>query len=146
MDSNAELTLVLLKPDAVEQRLQRIIETSIRNAGLKILARRKFRFTPEMVKMHYPHRAKKPYFKSIVAFMTRGPCLAMIVGGTDAIAIMREIIGDPDPRRAATGTLRRMYGRVTSEDAYENVIHGSSSVETAPEEIIRFFDPDAPDG
>lgn len=135
-----ERTLVILKPDAVEQGIGREIMTEMLDAGLSILNLAQRSLTYAEVVEHYPHHAGKPYFPAIAAFMTRGPCIVMIVEGEDAVRRVREMAGATDPSKAAPETWRGRWGR-HANGAMENVVHASGTAAEAEEEIRRFYPP-----
>jgi nucleoside-diphosphate kinase len=134
-----ERTLVLLKPDAVEQALEARIRREIRRQGLAVTRQKLLRLTPQTVRAHYAHHVDKPFFPGLLAYMTRGPVIAMIVEGDDAVAVIRELAGATDPTKAAPHTLRARFGRKTPEGGVENVVHASEKTEEAEVEIARFF-------
>ena len=119
---NVEETFIMIKPDAVRARKSGEIITRIE-------------LTDDVVKEHYAHLADKPFFPSLVAFMTSGPVVKMIVSGPSAIKKMRMLMGATDPVEAAPGTIRGDY----AVDVNSNVIHGSDGPDTAKLEIERFF-------
>jgi nucleoside-diphosphate kinase len=134
-----ERTLVILKPDAVEQHLEPAIITALDALGLQCTGLRRAELAPELVRAHYAHLADKPFFPRIVEFMTRGACLIMVYEGRDAVAKVRRLAGATDPREADPQSLRGLYGRVTDDGNMENVIHASATPDEAATEIARFF-------
>lgn len=132
-------TLILLKPDAVERRLERKVLAELAERGVTVTRRKEMRLTPKILRAHYAHIADKPFFPGVVAYMTRGPVVAFVAAGEDAVAVVRELAGATDPLKAAPHTLRFRFGRVTPEGSMENVIHASEKPEDAAVEIRRFF-------
>jgi nucleoside-diphosphate kinase len=133
--SNAERTLVLCKPDAVERGLVGEILGRIERKQLRV-ARLELRLLDaETAKNHYAEHVGKPFFEDLVAFITRSPLVAMVVEGPDAWKVMRLMMGSTNPREAAPGTIR---GDLAIE-LTENLVHGSDGPESAAREIALFF-------
>jgi nucleoside-diphosphate kinase len=132
---NVEETFIMIKPDAVRARKSGEIITRIERSGLTIERMEMCTLTDDVVKEHYAHLADKPFFPSLVAFMTSGPVVKMIVSGPSAIKKMRMLMGATDPVEAAPGSIRGDY----AVDVNSNVIHGSDGPDTAKLEIERFF-------
>ncbi len=132
---NVEETFIMIKPDAVRARKSGEIITRIERSGLTIERMEMCTLTDDVVKEHYAHLADKPFFPSLVAFMTSGPVVKMIVSGPSAIKKMRMLMGATDPVEADPGTIRGDY----AVDVNSNVIHGSDGPDTAKLEIERFF-------
>lgn len=133
-------TLVLIKPDAMEQNLTQSIIAEIEGVlSLRIDDRRVVWMKPPLVAEHYAHHCDKPYFPAISAYMTRGPCFALIVSGEDAVARVRWLAGATDPTKAESWTLRGRYGKTMPDGSMENVVHASGTPEEAEVEITRFF-------
>lgn len=132
---NVEETFIMIKPDAVRARKSGEIITRIERSGLTIERMEMCTLTDDVVKEHYAHLADKPFFSSLVAFMTSGPVVKMIVSGPSAIKKMRMLMGATDPVEAAPGSIRGDY----AVDVNSNVIHGSDGPDTARLEIERFF-------
>ena len=132
---NVEETFIMIKPDAVRARKSGEIITRIERSGLTIERMEMCTLTDDVVKEHYAHLADKPFFPSLVAFMTSGPVVKMIVSGPSAIKKMRMLMGATDPVEAAPGTIRGDH----AVDVNSNVIHGSDGPDMAKLEIERFF-------
>lgn len=130
-----EKTYIMIKPDAVRDRKIGEIITRIERSGLVIERMDMETLTEDIVKVHYTHLADKPFFPNIVAFMTSGPVVKMVVSGLGAIGKMRTLMGATDPQEAAPGTIRGDF----ATDVNANVIHGSDGPDTAAAEIERFF-------
>ena len=137
-----ERTLILLKPDGVAQGLEPLVTFEVcRLLGLRITDRRKMRLDAAIVTEHYAHHAGKPFFPGLLEYMTRGPVIAMIVEGDDALGKIREWVGVTDPTKAAPDSLRGRYGKKLPDGRILNVIHASEKSEDAEAEIKRFFRP-----
>ena len=130
-----ESTFIMIKPDAVRDRkIGRIIDR-IERSGLVIERMEMCELPAPLVEEHYAHLADKPFFGEIVAFMTSGPVVKMVVTGLGAVAKMRALMGATNPLDAAPGTIRGDF----ANDVNANIIHGSDSPENAAIEIERFF-------
>jgi nucleoside-diphosphate kinase len=131
----AERTFSIIKPDAVKAGKAGAILSRLEKAGFRILALRLVTLTPaEAQGFYHVHRAR-PFFASLCAFMSSGPCLTMVLERDGAIGELREIMGATDPAKAAPGTIRKDFA--ASIEA--NAIHGSDAPETAAFEIAYFF-------
>lgn len=130
-----ERTYIMLKPDALKRGVAGEIISRIEHKGYKIVEAKTMTLGEEILKEHYAHIADKPFFPELVAYMTSGPVLAMIVEGPDVVLGMRILMGATKFEEAAPGTIRGDYAFCTTE----NLIHGSDSVENAEIEIKRFF-------
>lgn len=135
----SERTLVILKPDAVEQKLVDVISSEFGRAGLLVCWPTEITLTREMLAEHYAHHASKPYFPRICAYMMRGPCVVMIVKGPDAVKKVRDLAGATRPTQADPNSLRGRFGKETPEGGIENILHASESPEDAATEIRRFY-------
>ena len=129
-------TLVLLKPDAVERRLVGDIISRFEKKGLSIAAMQLRTLDQSVLARHYEEHQGKPFYADLVAFMSRGPVVALVVEGpTDTWEIVRAMMGATNPRAAAPGTIRGDLGTIFTE----NLIHGSDSAASAEREIHIFF-------
>jgi nucleoside-diphosphate kinase len=129
-------TLVLCKPDAVERGLVGEIIGRIERKGLRVVAMDLRRVDADLAGRHYDEHREKPFFGDLVAFITRGPIVAMVVeGGPDTWKVVRSMMGATNPADAAPGTIR---GDLAVE-LTENLVHGSDSAESAVREISLFF-------
>ncbi|GAA4534098.1 nucleoside-diphosphate kinase [Mycobacterium paraffinicum] len=134
-----ERTLVLIKPDGVERQLVGEIIGRIERKGLVIAALELRRVSEDLAAEHYAEHEGKPFFGSLLEFITSGPVVAAIVEGPRAIAAFRQLAGGTDPVEKATpGTIRGDFGLETQF----NLVHGSDSIESAKREIALWF-PDA---
>jgi nucleoside-diphosphate kinase len=131
-----ERTLVLIKPDGVARRLIGEIISRIEHKGLDIAALELRSVSTELATQHYAEHEGKPFFESLLEFITSGPVVAAIVAGPRAIAAFRQIAGGTDPVEKATpGTIRGDFGLETQL----NLVHGSDSIDSAKREIALWF-------
>jgi nucleoside-diphosphate kinase len=134
----SEVTLSIIKPDAVERNLIGEILRRFESAGLKLVAGKLLRLTPERAQAFYAVHKERPFFSGLCAYMSSGPIFVSVLQGEDAIMKNREIMGATDPAKAAPGTIRKDCGK----DVEANAVHGSDSPETAAAEIAFFFKPE----
>jgi nucleoside-diphosphate kinase len=129
-------TLVLCKPDAVERGLVAEIVGRLERKSLGIVAMDLRTIDVELAGRHYEEHEGKPFFDDLVAFITRGPLVAMVIeGGEGTWKVVRGLMGATNPREAAPGTIRGDLALETSE----NLVHGSDGPESAEREIALFF-------
>ena len=128
-------TLVLVKPDGVQRGLIGEIVSRLEGRGLKLVALKMMRITPELAARHYAEHKGKPFFDGLVRFITSGPVVAMIWEGREAVSVVRSLMGATDPLKAAPGTIRGDLAL----DLGMNLIHGSDSPERAESEMALFF-------
>jgi nucleoside-diphosphate kinase len=133
--SNPEITLILVKPDAVAEGLTGEVLSRLEKEGLKILNCRMLLLDAALLKEHYAHLAHLPFFPEIEKFMSSGPVVAVALEGTNAIERVRELLGPTDSTKAPKGTIRGDLGK----DKMHNVLHASDTQENAKAELIRFF-------
>ena len=131
-----ERTLVICKPDAVERRLTGEIVRRLEAKGFTLAAAELRTIDAATAERHYGEHRDKPFFTDLVAFITRGPSLLMVVEGPDGtIAMVRKLMGATNPANAEVGTIR---GDLATETT-ENLVHGSDSADAAAREIGLFF-------
>ena len=130
-----ERSLILIKPDAVLRGLSGAIIDRFEGGGLKLVGLKILRMDEELALKHYAPHKDKPFFNSLVSYITSGPVVAAVLEGDDAVSRARGIMGATDPSKAETGTIRKDYGL----DIENNSVHGSDSVATAENEIRLFF-------
>ena len=130
-----ERTYIMLKPDCIKRGLMGEVIARIERKDYRIVDAKMMHLDETILREHYGHLADKPFFPEIVAYMTSGPVLGMIVEGENAVKGMRILMGATKFEEAAAGTIRGDYATSTAE----NIIHGSDSVENAEIEIKRFF-------
>lgn len=128
-------TLVLVKPDGVQRGLVGEIISRLERKGLKIVALKMLHMDRAMAERHYDVHRDKPFFSSLVDFITSGPVIAAVIEGQDAVDVVRQMMGETNPLKAAPGTIRGDFGL----EVQENLVHGSDSEENAQEEISLFF-------
>jgi len=133
--SAVERTFAIIKPDAVEAGNAGAIISKIEGNGFQILAMRKIHMTRAQAEGFYAVHRKRPFFRSLVKFMTSGPSIVMVLERENAIAKWRQVMGSTNPAEAARGTVRKLYG--TSIE--HNASHGSDAPETAQTELGFFF-------
>jgi nucleoside-diphosphate kinase len=131
-----ERTLVLVKPDGVERGLTGEIIARIERKGLKLVAMDMRTVDRALAEQHYAEHVDKPFFESLVEFITGGPLVAIVAEGERAIAGFRQLAGGTDPvEKAAPGSIRGDFALVTQY----NLVHGSDSPESAKREIALWF-------
>jgi nucleoside-diphosphate kinase len=128
-------TLILVKPDAFARSLSGEIIARFERKGLRIVALRHMTVTRELAERHYAEHAEKPFFGELVAFITSGPIVAMVLEGLDAVKAARQTIGATNPLDAAPGSIRGDF----AIEMGQNMVHGSDSAESAAREAALFF-------
>ena len=128
-------TLAIVKPDAFGSAKVGRILAHLEGAGFRIVAARSMRLTTDEAEAFYAVHRERPFFASLVRFMTSGTCMVLVLEREDAVAELRRVIGATDPAEAAEGTIRRLY----AESKERNAIHASDSDENAAREIAFFF-------
>lgn len=128
-------TFCMIKPDGVARGLVGRIVSRIEDVGLTIERMELGMVTPEQAAANYAEHAGKPFYEGLVAYVTSGPVVKMVLSGPGAVGIVRKLMGATDPKDAAPGTIRGDFG--LSLDA--NIVHGSDSPESAEREIAIFF-------
>lgn len=132
-----ELTLSIIKPDAVAKSVIGQIYTRFEQANLNIVAAKMMQLTREQAEGFYAVHKERPFFNALVSFMISGPVMIQVLQGENAVMRHRDIMGATNPKEAAAGTIRADFA--DSIDA--NAVHGSDSQETAAQEIAFFFEP-----
>ena len=133
-----ERTLSIIKPDAVARNLIGKIISRFEDHGLRVVAARMIHLSREQAEQFYEVHQGRPFFATLVDYMTSGPALVQVLEGDNAIARNREIMGATDPAKAAPGTIRKEF----AESIEANSVHGSDSPENAKIEIEFFFKPE----
>lgn len=131
----AETTLAIVKPDAFGAGKAGRILARLEDEGFRPLAARVVRLRPPEAERFYAVHEGKPFFGSLVEFMTSGPCLVLALRREDGVTHLRRVIGATDPAEAEEGTVRALY----AESKERNAIHASDSPETARDELAFFF-------
>ena len=128
-------SLILVKPDAFERGLTGEVIARFERKGLRPVAIKLMRVDEEFAQRLYAEHSEKPFFGELVSFITRGPLVAMVVEGVEAVEAARQVIGATNPLEAAPGSIR---GDFATEVTY-NLVHGSDSDESAELEIALWF-------
>jgi nucleoside-diphosphate kinase len=129
------LTLGIVKPDAVASGKTGLILAHLEREGFIIRSAGLMRLSQSQAEAFYAVHQERPFFSSLVAFMTSGPCMPVVLERDDAVTHLRTVIGATDPAEAAEGTVRRLY----AESKERNAIHASDSPENAEREVGFFF-------
>ena len=133
-----EMTLSIIKPNAVAQNVVGQILERFESAGFTIVACRMQRLSREKAEGFYAEHRERPFFNDLVAFMTSGPVFVQVLEGENAISVNRDLMGATDPEKAETGTIRADF----ADSIEANAVHGSDSPESASREIAYFFSDD----
>lgn len=133
--SDLERTLAIVKPDAVERNAIGEILRRIEAAGLRLLGLKMLHLTEVQARGFYAVHRERPFYASLVKFMTSGPIVVCALEGEDAVARWRALMGATDPAKAEAGTIRRDLGT----NVERNAVHGSDAPETARVELSYFF-------
>ena len=128
-------TFSIVKPDAVAAGHAGAILSIVEKAGFRLLGCRMLRMRKEQAQAFYAVHSKRPFYDSLVAFMTEGPVIVLALEREDAIAKLREVMGSTNPANAAEGTIRKLF----AASIERNAIHGSDAPETAQTELSFFF-------
>tara|TARA_B100000965_G_scaffold207634_1_gene173564 strand:+ start:3106 stop:3519 length:414 start_codon:yes stop_codon:yes gene_type:complete len=128
-------TFSIIKPDAFKRNLIGHINQIIEMADLRILASKKMYLTKNQAEIFYSVHKERPFFKSLIDYMTSGPVQVQVLEGKDAVSNYRKIMGATNPEEAEEGTIRKLY----AESIEANSVHGSDSAENAQIEINFFF-------
>ncbi len=130
-----EYTLTIVKPDAVSRNLTGKVLAHLEENGFEIHALRMLRLTEAQAQAFYEVHKERPFYGSLVKFMTSGPVVPVLLEADNAVAKLREVIGATDPAEAKAGTVRALF----AESKERNAIHASDSTENAYREIAFFF-------
>ena len=130
-----EQTLSIIKPDAVQKGVIGKIIDRFESNGLRVAAMKKIKLSEEVAGGFYVEHKERPFFGDLVAFMTSGPVVVMVLEGENAIAKNRDLMGATNPKEAAAGTIRADF----AESIDANAVHGSDSEKSAAREIKYFF-------
>jgi nucleoside-diphosphate kinase len=132
---SAETTFSIIKPNAVKKNAIGAIIQKFEENGLKISAAKLVRLKKGQCEEFYAEHKARPFFGELVEFMISGPVMLMALTGENAVLRNREIMGATDPKKAAAGTIRALFG----DNVGENAVHGSDSAESAKRELAIFF-------
>ncbi|MFB3851304.1 MAG: nucleoside-diphosphate kinase [Acidobacteriota bacterium] len=130
-----ERTLTIIKPDSMKKKCFGAIMQRLLDEGFEFLHLKMLKLTKEQAEGFYEVHKEKPFFSELVEFMTSGPVIVIALERENAVLHLREIMGSTDPKKAASSTIRAIYGT----DIQRNAIHGSDSKENALKEINYFF-------
>ena len=130
-------TLIIFKPDCMEQRHVGNVIGRFEQAGFAIVGCKLMQLAPAILREHYAHVADRPFYPMLEAFMSSRPVIVMALEGEDVIQRVRDLLGPTDSRKAAKGTIRGDFGT----DVTVNVAHASDSEANARVELARFFQP-----
>ena len=133
-----ETSLVFLKPDAIQRGLVGRILSRFEDKGLRLVASKLITVPTDLAKKHYAEHEGKPFYDSLINFITSGPVLVLAIRGDDAISVCRNLMGKTNGKEAAPGTIRGDFGM---SPGY-NLIHGSDSPESAERELKMWFNDD----
>lgn len=130
-----ERTFVMVKPDGVQRGLIGEVIRRLERKGLKLVAIKMLWIDKRTAENHYAEHREKPFFSSLVEYITSGPVVAMVVEGRNAVKVVRNLVGSTNPAEAMPGTIRGDFGL----DVGRNVVHASDSPQSAEREISLFF-------
>lgn len=125
----------MLKPGVLNRRIVGEVISRLEKKGLKLVGLKMMQITPELAAQHYAEHKGKPFYESLVSYITSGPVVAMVWQGDDCVTLVRKIIGSTSPAEAHPGTIRGDFCSHTQH----NIIHASDSDESAAREIKLFF-------
>jgi nucleoside-diphosphate kinase len=128
-------TLILVKPDAFARRLTGEVVERFERKGLTMVAMRLMTMSRELAERHYAEHEGKPFYEGLVAFISSGPLVAMVLEGDEAVRAARQVIGATNPLEATTGSIRGDY----AIEVGQNLVHGSDAEESAAREVALFF-------
>jgi len=131
-------TLVLVKPDGVHRRLVGTLLSRFEQKGLRLVGLKLVQASHELAEKHYAVHKGKPFYDSLIRFITQGPTAAMVLEGREAVAAVRQLMGPTDGTKAPPGTIRGDFAL----SIQNNLIHGSDSPENAAAEIALWFKPE----
>ncbi len=130
-----QLSYVMVKPDGVQRNLVGEVISRMEKRGLKILALKMYTIPEETAWAHYAEHEGKPFFQSLLDFITSGPSVSIVFQGKNAVSVIRTMVGATNPSEAAAGTIRGEFGL----DTGRNIVHASDSTESANREISIHF-------
>lgn len=133
-----EKTFVILKPDAVQRGLIGEIIARFERRGLKMVAMKMIHVSKDLASEHYAVHKERPFYDSLIGYIISSPVVAMVLEGSDAIAVVRNTVGATKPAEAAPGTIRADFGL----EIGRNLVHASDGPDTAASEIALWFGED----
>ena len=128
-------TFIILKPDAVQRCLIGEIVARFERKGLQVVGMKFIKPNPEVAAQHYAEHKERPFFPSLLKFITSSPVVALALEGDEAVTVVRGLVGMTDGRKSPPGTIRGDYGLSKSN----NLIHASDSPESAARELALWF-------
>jgi nucleoside-diphosphate kinase len=144
-----EQTLILIKPDGAARRLTGLTIDRLDATGLEMVGAKMVSISDKLAREHYKSLSDKPFFESLIKYIRGGfhniadnRILALVYRGDNAIKRVRDIAGATNPEQAAPGTIRGSFGRITTAQQFENVIHASSDPTDAAREVSLWFKPE----
>jgi nucleoside-diphosphate kinase len=144
-----EYSLVLIKPDAIKRNLTGLVLTKMEEVQLKLIAAKLVQTPLSLAEEHYAQHKGKPFYPELIEYITgklHGPpperVLALVYEGENAISVIRALAGHTNPEKAEPNTIRGMFGRVTTQGRFENVIHASANPIEGEREIKLWFKPE----
>ncbi len=132
-----ETTFALIKPNVMKKNKVGSIIEKFQSAGLEVSGVKMIKVSSKLCEKFYQEHKYKPFFPELVCFISSAPVIVLALTGLNAVSLVREIMGDTDPKKAKPGTLRFEYG----DSVGENAVHGSDSLESAKRELDLFFLP-----
>lgn len=135
LHTNKEITLAIIKPDAVDEKHSGKIIDLIEQNGFEVLGLEKINLSKERAEKFYEVHKERPFFKDLVKFMSEGPVIVIALSKENAVAEWRNVMGGTNPEKAEAGTIRKLFGT----NIQRNATHGSDSVENAKNEVKFFF-------
>jgi nucleoside-diphosphate kinase len=133
-----EKTLVLIKPDGVQRGLIGEVISRLERRGLRLVAAKFFKVSNDLAEIHYAIHKDKPFYGSLISYITASPVMAMVWEGPNAVAAVRQTMGSTRPTDAAPGTLRHDYALMIGR----NLTHASDTIENGVKEVALWFTPD----
>jgi nucleoside-diphosphate kinase len=130
-----ERTLIILKPDAIQRKLIGKIISRLEDKGFKIVGLKMIKINEDLAKKHYEAHVNKPFFPSLLNFITSTPVIVMVLEGVDVVNQVRKLVGSTDCKKAEVGTIRFDFGL----SIQNNLIHASETIQDANREISIFF-------
>lgn len=131
-----QTTFLMVKPDGVQRGLIGEVVSRLEKRGLRIIAMKMLKLDREKAEEHYAEHEGKDFYEPLMDYITSGPVVAMAVKGDSAISMVRDMVGETDPKEANPGTIRGDYGIEISR----NIVHAADSKESAKRELAIFFD------
>lgn len=130
-----ERTLSIIKPDAIERKLEGVIVSKLEENGFKIICQKKISLSKRQAELFYREHSAKPFFANLTDYMSSSPVVVQILEKEDCVVQYRKLMGETDPKIAEKGTLRNEFGL----DITHNSLHGSDNIESSWREIHFFF-------